>query len=239
MRAGMTSRRRSVPWYWWPLAPFVLLAAIPLILPLVLLALVSIPLHLRFHLGSIPVSSDFVPDASWRRLREPSPWGEKLIALPVGLVAAGTVAALWYFVTPLQTATLAVSVPAVLLAFAGIVVVHELLHVLAHPMRGRSPHSVIGFSPSEAFFYGHYAGEVSRNRFLTILLMPLIIISVVPLLVSATAQVGPGWVAVVSVFNVLLAFSDLLLVSLVLFQIPKAATVRQQGWKTYWRLNPR
>jgi len=59
-------------------------------------------LDMRFHLGTIPSSPDFVPDASWRSLRQPpSPWLENLLALPIGVVAAVTVAALWYLVTPL------------------------------------------------------------------------------------------------------------------------------------------
>src|SRR5687767_4116025 len=104
---------------------------------------------MRFHLGAIPSSPDFVPDASWRRLREPSPWLDKIVAFPVGVAAAVIVAALWFLLTPLVTP--AFSLPAFLLSFAGIVVFHELLHALAHPMAGRSPQSIVGFSPSQAF----------------------------------------------------------------------------------------
>ena len=190
---------------------------------------------MRFHLGAIPSSPDFVPDASWRRLREPSPWLDKLVALPVGVAAAAILAALWFLLTPLRDVTPALSLPAFLLSFAGIVVVHELLHALAHPMAGRSPHSIVGFSPLQAFFYGHYDGEMSRNRFLAILLMPLLIISIVPVLVSAATQISSGWVAFISVFNAFLACSDILLAGLVLCQIPATGIVRQRSWKTYWR----
>jgi hypothetical protein len=176
-----------------------------------------------------------VPDASWRRLREPSPWPEKLVVLPIAVVAAVIVAALWFLLTPLRDITHVLSVRAILLSFAGIVVVHELLHALAHPMAGRTPHSIVGFSPAQAFFYGHYQGEMSRNRFLAILLTPLLIISIVPLLVSAAAQVSYDWVAFVSVFNAFLACGDMLLAGLVLFQVPATGIVRQQSWRTYWR----
>jgi len=57
---------------------------------------------MRFHLGAIPSSPDFVPDASWRQLREPSPWPEKLVVLPISVVAAVIVAALWFGLTPLH-----------------------------------------------------------------------------------------------------------------------------------------
>ncbi len=236
MQYGANPIQHRVPWSLWPLAPFALLAAIPVILPVALLALVSIPLHMRFHLGAIPSSPDFTPDALWKALRAPSPWMDKLVMLPMGVVAAGVVAVLWLAVTPVQVqdVTSTLSLPAFLVSFAGIVVVHELLHVVVHPMSGRSPHSIVGFGPSIGF-YGHYGGEMTRNRFVAILLMPLVVISFVPLLVAAVAQAASGWVAFISAFNAFCAGIDILLAGLVLFQIPAAAIVRQQGWRTYWR----
>jgi hypothetical protein len=190
---------------------------------------------MRFHLGAIPSSPDFVPDASWRSLRQPSsPWLENLLALPIGVVAAAVVAALWFLVTPLRDITPAMSLPAFLLLFAGLVVVHELLHALVHPMAGRSPHSILGFWSSLGF-YAHYDGEMSRNRLVAILLMPLLIISIVPLLVSAVTQVSSGWVAFVSAFNALCACVDMLLAGSVLFQIPATAIVRFKSWRIFWR----
>ena len=236
MQPGATPIRQRAPWYLWPLAPFALLAATPVILPLALLALVSVPLHLRFHFGAIPSSPDFRPDTLWKPLRAPSPWMEKLVFLPMGIVTAGVVAVLWLAITPLQVQDVisTMSLAAFLVSFAGIVVVHELLHVAVHPMSGRSPHSIVGFGPSIGF-YGHYGGEMTRNRFVAILLMPLVIISFVPLLVAAVAQAASGWVAFISAFNAFCAGTDILLAGLVLFQIPATAIVRQQGWRAYWR----
>jgi hypothetical protein len=156
---------------------------------------------------------------------------------PIGVVAAAIVAALWFGLTPLRDVRHAISLPAVLLSLAGTVVVHELLHALVHPMAGRSPDSIVGFDPwpARGGFYGHYCGEMSRNRFLAILLVPLVILSMVPLLVSAVAQVAPGWVAFVSVFNAFAACADMLDAGLVLFQVPATGIVRQQSWRTYWR----
>ena len=189
---------------------------------------------MRFHLGAIPSSPDFVPDASWRSLRQPSPWLGNLLALPIGAVAGIAVAVLWFLVTPLRDITPAMSLPAFLLAFAGLVVVHELLHALVHPMAGRSPHSILGFGPSVGF-YAHYDGELSRNRLVAILLMPLLIISIVPLLVSAVTQVASGWVALVSAFNAFCACADMLEAGLVLFQIPATGIVRYRSLRIYWR----
>jgi hypothetical protein len=159
---------------------------------------------------------------------------ENLLALPIGVVAAVTVAALWFLVTPLRDITPAMSLPVFLLMFAGLVVVHELIHALVHPMAGLSSHSILGFWASLGF-YAHYDGEMSRNRLVAILLMPLLIISIVPLLVSAVTQVSSGWAAFVSTVNAFLACVDMLGAGLVLFQIPATRIVRYQSWRTYWR----
>jgi len=76
---------------------------------------------------------------------------------------------------------------------------------------------------------------MSRNRLVTIMLMPLLIISIVPLLVSAVTQVASGWVAFVSAFNAFLSCADMLDAGVVLFQIPANRIVRFHGWRIYWR----
>jgi hypothetical protein len=125
------------------------------------------------------------------------------------------------------------SLPAFLLSFAGMVVVHELIHLLVHPMAGRSPHSIVGSGPTSC--YAHYDGELSRNRLVAILLMPVPIISIVPLLVSAVTQVSSGWAAFVSVLNAFGACADMLEAGLVLFQIPPTAIVRYKSWRIFWK----
>jgi hypothetical protein len=125
-------------------------------------------------------------------------------------------------------------VPAYLVLIAGLVIAHELIHALVHPMAGRSPRSILGFWTSLGF-YAHYDGEMSRNRLVACLLMPLLVLSIVPLLVSAVTQVSSAWVAFVSAFNAFCACVDLLLAGSVLIQIPATAIVRFKSWRIYWR----
>jgi hypothetical protein len=161
-------------------------------------------------------------------------------------VAALVVAVSWLLMTPLRNAvpTLPIALETVLetlpisfilLSFPAIVVVHELVHAAVHPMSGRSAHSILGFWPSRVLFYTHYDGELTRNRFVATCLMPLVVISLVPLVVAIAVQSAPGWVAFVSVFNALLACGDMLGAGMVLFQMPATAILRNQGWRTYWR----
>ena len=190
---------------------------------------------MRFHLGAVPFSPEFVPDASWKPIREPRPWLLQFIALPIGIVTAALVAVLWVSLTPVSLATFTMPSPSFLISVIGMVVVHEVLHAVVHPAAGCSSHSIIGFWPKCGAFYAHYDGELSRNRFLLIGLMPLFVITISPLLVSAALQTSCGWVAFVSSFNALVASGDVFAAGAILFQIPANATVRNQGWRTYWR----
>lgn len=190
---------------------------------------------MRFHLGAIPETPDFTPDSSWRSLREPTPWVMQFLAIPIGVAAVVVVVLLWFQITPLAEVTGPLSMSAFLLSFVGIIVVHELVHVGIHPMVGRSRHSFLGFWPSRVLFFAHYTGELTRNRFVAILLMPLVVISFVPLIVAAVTHVASGWAAYISAFNALLACGDILGAGIVLFQVPATAIVRNQGWSTYWR----
>jgi hypothetical protein len=155
--------------------------------------------------------------------------------LPIGVVAGVTVAALWFLVTPLRPVKPAISsLPIFLLLFPVLVAVHEFIHVLPHPRAGFSPRSVLGFW-SALGFYAHYDGEMSRNRLVASMLMPLLIISIVPLFVLAVTQVASGWVAFISAFNAFCSSVDIMLAGSVLLHIPATAIVRFKSWRIYWR----
>lgn len=79
-------------------------------------------------------------------------------------------------------------------------------------------------------FYAPCEGEMSRNWLVVCLLMPFLIVSIVPLVVSVAMQLSSGWLAFMSVLNVLCACVEILLAGSVLFQIPANATVRFRSW---------
>src|SRR5688572_23663561 len=148
---------------------------------------------MRLHLGAIPSSPDFEPAAPWKALREPSPWLAQLYAFPIGFGVGLLIVVLWVVATPLEVEASPVSTSALLGSFFGIVVVHELIHAAVHPMAGRSRQSILGLWPSRLLFYAHYDGEMTRNRMIAVLLMPLLLISVVPLVIAGVTQLACGW----------------------------------------------
>ena len=191
---------------------------------------------MRFHLGAVPESPDFVTDG-WKPLREPGPILMQVFALPIGLAVSTLMVLAWLYLTPV-TKYPSASPLWLVLGLLFLFPVHELLHAIVHPHQGRTADTVLGFWPSRMIFYAHYLGEVSRNRFIAILAAPFLIISVVPLLVCAVlGHSSVAW-AYFSCLNAFCSCADLLGIIFFLFQIPQSAIARNQGWFTYWKSTP-
>ncbi|MEM8857159.1 MAG: DUF3267 domain-containing protein, partial [Chloroflexota bacterium] len=164
--------------------------------------------------------------------------GLQLIATPIGLGAAGLIGYLWYVLTPLDeffpNATI-LTVVWLLLSLVLIILVHELLHAAAHPKSDPHGISVIGFWPAKVVFYAAYLGPVPRNRFLFTLLLPLFVLSILPLLIAAIFQIESSLLAYISFVNTALAAGDLFGTMLVVYQVSRSAVICNQQHRTYWR----
>lgn len=187
---------------------------------------------MRLHIGEIPDSADFRPDAEWIQMREPTPWLMQLCAVPVGLALAVGLGVLWMVLTPLGRAP-APSVGTIAGALLAIVPVHEGLHLAVHPRTGDS---IIGFWPARLLFYTHYHNQLPCRRYLAVLLTPVAVLSLVPLMACALTGTASAFLAVTSVANALFASGDLLAVGLLLAQVPSRATLRNKGWRLYWKV---
>lgn len=109
---------------------------------------------------------------------------------------------------------------------AAIIVLHEGVHLLAHPWMGLSRHSVVGVLPRSFLFYAAYNGEHSRSRTIVMLLAPFVVLTIVPYVVST--MVPAEWVpflASLSIINGLAASGDMLLTYQVLKTIPPSAVL--------------
>lgn len=193
---------------------------------------------MRLRVGGIPDSPDFVAGEDWKPLKEPTPWLMQLFALPLGIVLFVFFVWAWANWTPLGGAEIR-SIGFLVLglaSFAPLIVFHELIHMWVHPEAGRSGRSILGFWPSRLLFFAHYDGELTRERFLAIVVMPLLVISCLPLTVSITAGTSHSLVAWLSCWNALFACGDVFAILLVIFQVPSGAIVRNKGWRTYWKV---
>jgi hypothetical protein len=190
---------------------------------------------MRVHFGAVPKAKGFNFSGEWTPLWEPGPVLMQMIALPLGMVVSGLLLAAWLRATPV--ATNPVSRPFRLMtALALLVPVHEALHLIIHPKQGRSGDSVLGIWPSRMLVYAHFDGELSRERFLAVLGMPFLVLSVLPFVVCALAGLSSVTAAYVSCLNAIVAGGDMLAVLVLLTQVPRGAVLRNDAWHTYWRL---
>ncbi|HCC46984.1 MAG TPA: hypothetical protein DEQ38_02530 [Elusimicrobia bacterium] len=57
---------------------------------------------MKFHIGGVPETTDFRPDASWRTVLGPGLWGLQLLAVLPALIFAAAVAWLWSYLIPIK-----------------------------------------------------------------------------------------------------------------------------------------
>lgn len=190
---------------------------------------------MRFHLGPPPSDPTFHPQPPWQPLREPHHIALLLaLAIPLGVLTAVGYVVLALFLQP--TGELVLSGDRwTLVAVFVLIPTHELLHALSVPGSLASPHLVLGVWPRAFVAYVHYTGELTRERWLLTALCPLVAVTVATL---ALSRLVPAWREPVLVFGLLNAIGaggDLLSAVLVLAQVPPGASLRNQGWRTFWR----
>jgi hypothetical protein len=116
-----------------------------------------------------------------------------------------------------------------------LVAIHELLHAVSAPGFGLSDRTTIGVWPTRGICYAHYDGEMTAMRFIVVLIMPLTVISVMPLLVAMAFGWGHRTIAFLGVLNALFSCVDVLGVLLLIPQVSMRSYVRNSGWRTWYR----
>lgn len=191
---------------------------------------------MRRRWGPVPEDPEFSPEAGgWRPLREPrSPVVFSVLSLPPGCLAAAVLLYLAAVLEPSGEVQVRLDRTS-LVALLPLIPLHELLHALCFPEPLRSPRVILGFWPRAFLFYAHYTGELSRDRFLWVLICPFLTFSAAALLLAAA---DPGrqelWLGL-GAAHALASSGDLLGFLRVGLQVPRAARVRNRGWLTYWR----
>ena len=194
---------------------------------------------MQFHSGAPPENPSFQTDTDgWAPIKEPSMAVVQLLAVPVAgviLIALGLwVGAVGGLGVDLLSRASFIQLGIAVLLIPVLFFLHEVAHAIVHPGWGGSSKTILGFWPKYLSFYAHYDEEMKRERFLVCFLTPLVLLSVIPMLVMSVTGLNP--ILTVLVFaNAMGAAGDLIGFSLILVQVPRGATVRNQGWRTFWR----
>jgi len=197
-------------------------------------------IRMKFRIGAVP-EDYFEPDDTWHAIREPGPLLMQLFAFPIGFALLAAFVFLWQSYVAMGP----ILVPkeySLLFGLAAIaslpllILVHELLHAVAHPGYGLQSASIIGAWPKKLLFYAHYCGALKRNEFLLVFAMPFLIISVLPLVVAILGILPPPLATTAawfSIWNALFACGDVIGFCFVLAQIPRNSIVQNKGWRTF------
>ncbi|HEY9077566.1 MAG TPA: DUF3267 domain-containing protein [Anaerolineaceae bacterium] len=196
---------------------------------------------MKFHLGKVPEETDFHPkEQGWKSIIEPSPFWIQLIAIPVALATVIPLGLIFLSIN--RHAIMAIPFWGLITVLLFLIPIHEFAHALLHPGWGLTNNTIIAFWPAMMLFYASYRKEMSRNRFLAVFLMPLILLTGLPIplyIILSVIGIFPevaGILSLTAVINAAAASGDLIGIFLILVQIPANAVVRNQGWRTYWKL---
>lgn len=193
----------------------------------------------RLHSGPPPSNLsdlEFMQNSNdWRPLREPSIQTYTILSTVVAAVVVGCAIAVVKAVTgnyPSLTPTSWWDV----LGVAAMLVIHEFLHLLAHPQLGGSRLSILGIWPKAGVAYAQYLGEMTVRRFLLILVAPVFVLSFVPIVVSLFGVIKVDeWPIRYALWNLLFSAGDLFGIGLLLRDSQISQTVKNLCWQTWVR----
>ena len=188
---------------------------------------------MRFVHGPVPEDPAFQPiEEGWKPIREPDPVLMQVLAVPVMILTGWILFNVIKFATVMSWREVMGSI---LLSFLIMIPFHELVHALASPSFGMTRQTAIGIWPSKLLFYAHHEGALSRRRFLIVLAAPIMLLTLLPLLLCVIFRWDLPGIAALAFANGLGAAGDLLGLILVTAQIPGGSTVRNKGWRSYWK----
>lgn len=109
----------------------------------------------------------------------------------------------------------------------GIVIAHEIIHLLALPGSGRGDQSYMGFDPKTHLPYVAYLGELTRQRMLLVVFMPTLVLTLLPF---PLAYMWPAdhihMLAACSMLNGAAASADFCMIFLLLRKVPRNGIIQ-------------
>ncbi len=195
---------------------------------------------MQFGTGEIQASSNFEINSEWTIVLKPEIKRWQLFAFPIAIINVITIALMWILFTPagdhLDSIPFPLPIPGFLVSLILVLIVHEFVHTLAHPGSGFYKESVVGFWPQKVLLYAIFNGELSRKRFILVLLMPFVMLSIIPIVISFLGDSYFFWLAYMTILNAFVSSGDILEVITILRQVPKNARIRRNGWNYYWKI---
>lgn len=152
----------------------------------------------------------------------------------IGAIVAACFAAVWHILDAASLPLGATSGLEILLFMTIIVSCHEGSHLLGFPDAGLGSNTVIGIWPKVAAPYVQYRLPMGRNRFMVTCLLPVLTLSILPLLLVPIGFGSVAYLSWISVLNCVGAGSDIFIFWKLLTAVPADALVLESDGKIHW-----
>jgi hypothetical protein len=190
---------------------------------------------MKFHIGPPTEDKNFMPEQQgWKSLKEPDAVKFQIMAFPVGLVV--TVILYLSIMNTISFHSLFSRPVITLILFILIIPFHEFFHAICFTKFGFTDKTILGIWPKKLLFYTHFIESVHRRRFIFSLLNPFIFLSLIPIIIILIFKINCPTMAKISLINALLSCGDLFGTLMILFQVPSKSLIKNNGWKTYWKI---
>jgi putative zincin peptidase len=190
---------------------------------------------MQLIIAPIASACDRSNDRSWREVGAPEPALMRLFGLQISVLLAAALFVAWAIAA--HFADLRPRYWMIVAAAVLVAPLHELTHALAFPRAAHGAQCALAFWPRRFALCAQYDGVLRRNRYLLVLLMPLLAISLVPMAACALLELGsvPRLCVVLFLFNALVSGDDVLAALLVVTQVPADGLIRKAGDVTLWK----
>lgn len=193
-----------------------------------------------FRRGHPDAGVDFDPQqGNWMKVKEPAAWLLLTMSVLLGMVLALALAAGWYCFAVRNAVSLGSwsgqsTLATVLLAVLVSVPLHEFLHACSYPGGPFGERVQYGATRFFFAFWVTFDGEMPLPQRICSKFVPLLPLTVVPLLLPFLLGSAPQWLLAVAFINFAGSAADLITALTLMAQAPWEARVRDKGTATWW-----
>jgi len=189
----------------------------------------------KFYIGP-PQRHQSSIDEEWKSLTTLDE-SQLILSTLVGISAAACLALIWKILfdesLPFGSPTWnEIVISSVILIFG-----HEAVHLLGFPNFGLNSKTIIGIWPQAGSPYVQYTSPMSRNKFLVMLILPVLILSILPFFLAYNKIGFIDQLSWISVLNCIGAGSDLLIFFRIISTVPAKSSVIESEKSLLWQRN--
>ncbi|WP_303868920.1 DUF3267 domain-containing protein [Acetobacterium wieringae] len=190
---------------------------------------------MRFLFEKLPENIDFDPEnEGYYAINEPSFLKLCLMAIPVILISMFIIGLMLKIRLGTHYHMRMIDSFQDLVIFLAIILIHEMLHVIVFLDKISSGDIFIG--TYRGAIYATYLRDIKKERFLLVLILPFIVLTVIPVLFLMISTINYSLLSKIAIINMVLSSLDVLSFYGILTKIPANAKIRNKNSRSYWKL---